>query len=94
MLLLESEVETKLAPLQCRQTLDSSRLGMNKTIFSCPEQLLEVQLSVRPSVRRSVGPSLDFVKKLPLQYQMVTKTYLKPTYLCDSSDGSDSSDQQ
>ena len=36
------------------------------------------------------------MKKQPLEYQIVTKTYLKPnylsTYLCDSSDGSDSSD--
>ena len=32
-----------------------------------------------------------FVKKLPLDYQMVTKTYL-PSNLCDSSDGSDNSD--
>ena len=35
-------------------------------------------------------PSEDFVKKLPLEYRMVTKTYLKPTYLCDSSDSCDS----
>ena len=32
-----------------------------------------------------------FVKKLPLEYQMATKTYL-PSNLCDSSDGSDNSD--
>ena len=29
----------------------------------------------------SVCLSRDFVKKLPLEYQIVTKTYLKPTYL-------------
>ena len=28
-----------------------------------------------------VGLSGDFLKKLPLEYQIVTKTYLKPTYL-------------
>ena len=38
-------------------------------------------LVVGRSVRRSVGRSGDFVKKLPLEYQIVTKTYLKPTYL-------------
>ena len=36
------------------------------------------------------------MKKLPLEYQMVTKSYLKPnflpTYLCDSGNSSDSSD--
>ena len=32
-----------------------------------------------------------FVKKLPLHYQKVIKTYL-PTYLWDSSDSSDSRD--
>ena len=32
-----------------------------------------------------------FVKKWPLEYQKVVKTYL-PTYLCDSSDISDSCD--
>ena len=32
-----------------------------------------------------------FVKKLPLEYQKVTKTYC-PTYLWDSSDSSDISD--
>ena len=32
-----------------------------------------------------------FVKKLPLEYQKVTKTY-RPTYLWDSSDSSDISD--
>ena len=32
-----------------------------------------------------------FVKKWPLEYQKVIKTYL-PTYLWDSSDSSDSSD--
>ena len=32
-----------------------------------------------------------FVKKLPLKYQKVIKTYI-PTYLWDSSDSSDSSD--
>ena len=31
------------------------------------------------------------MKKLPLEYWMVTKTYL-PSFICDSSDGSDSSD--
>ena len=35
--------------------------------------------------------SYTFVKKWPLEYQMVTKTYL-PTYLWDSSDSSDSCD--
>ena len=33
-----------------------------------------------------------FVKKWPLEYQKVIKTYL-PTYLWDSSDSSDSSDR-
>ena len=36
------------------------------------------------------------MKKLPLEYQIITEAYLKPTYLptnlCDSSDGNDSSD--
>ena len=32
------------------------------------------------------------MKKLTLEYQIVTKTYLKPTYLCNSSDSCDSSD--
>ena len=32
-----------------------------------------------------------FVKKWPLEYQMVTKTYL-PSNLCDISDGSNSGD--
>ena len=32
-----------------------------------------------------------FVKKWPLEYQIVTKTNLL-SYLCDSNDGSDSSD--
>ena len=36
-------------------------------------------MSVRPST---------FVKKWPLEYQIVTKTYL-PSNLCDSSDSSD-----
>ena len=31
------------------------------------------------------------MKKWPLEYKIVTKTYL-PSYLCDSSDGSDISD--
>ena len=31
-----------------------------------------------------------FLKNRPLEYQIVTKTYL-PSNLCDSSDGSDSS---
>ena len=47
---------------------------------------LVVCRSVRPSVR----PSADFVKKWPLEYQKAIKTYL-PTYLWDSSDSSDSS---
>ena len=47
--------------------------------FQLPKGALEVQSSER------------FVKKLPLEYQKVTKTYL-PSYLCDSSDGSDISD--
>ena len=41
-----------------------------------------------------VGPLVSpytFVKKWPLQYQMLTITYL-PSYLCDSIDGSDSRD--
>ena len=33
-----------------------------------------------------------FLKKWPLEYQIVTKTYL-PSNLCDSSDGSDSSNR-
>ena len=43
-------------------------------------------LVVCPSVR-----CVMFVKKWPLKYQKVIKTYL-PTYLWDSSDGSDSPD--
>ena len=38
-------------------------------------------LAVCWSVGLLVGLSGDFVKKLPLKYQMVTKTYLKPIYL-------------
>ena len=34
---------------------------------------------------------LEAVKKLPSEYQMITKSYL-PFYLCESSDGSDGSD--
>ena len=73
-------------------------------IFSCPEQLLKPSCrSVRPSVGPSVRPSVMFVKKWPLEYCMVIKTYLH-TYLwdysdtsdicdsCDSCDDSDSSD--
>ena len=44
------------------------------------------------SVGRLVGPlvclSESFVKKWPLEYKMLTLTYL-PIYLCDSSDRSD-----
>ena len=40
---------------------------------------------------RSVGLSYTFVKKWPLEFQMVTLTYL-PIYLCDSNDSSDSFD--
>ena len=40
---------------------------------------------------RSVGRSVMFVKKWPLEYQKVIKTYL-PSYLWDSSDSSDSCD--
>jgi hypothetical protein len=51
--------------------------------------------SVGPLVRWSVGPSVRrsvvFVKKWPLDYQQVIKTYF-PTYLWDISDSSDSSD--
>ena len=51
-------------------------------IFSCLEQLLKSSCrSVGLSVCRGVGRLGDFVKKLPLEYQMATKTYLKPTYL-------------
>ena len=45
-----------------------------------------VGLLVRPLVR-----PLMFVKKWPLEYQKVIKTYL-PTYLWDSSDSNDSCD--
>ena len=53
------------------------------------------------SVGLSVGQFYTFMKKGPLEYQMVTKTYI-PSNLCgidssdrsDSSDGSDSSDQK
>ena len=38
-------------------------------------------LVVRPSVCWLFGQSENFVKKWPLQYQLVTKTYLQPTYL-------------
>ena len=69
-------------------------------LFSCQEQL-------QKSRCLSFGRE-EFVKKIPLKYQMVTKTYLKhtylpnylptflptylATYLCNSSDTSDSSD--
>ena len=53
---------------------------------------LAVGPSVCPLVGPSVGRSVTFVKKLPLEYQMVTETYL-PTYSWDSSDSSESSDQ-
>ena len=43
--------------------------------------------SVRPSVRQSVA----FLKKWPLEYQIVTKTYL-PSNLSDYSESSDSSE--
>ena len=65
-----------------------------KIFFSCPEQLYK---SICWSVGPSGGPSVMFVKNLPLEYLKVIKTYL-PTYLwdrsdsCDSSDSSDSSD--
>ena len=49
------------------------------------------RLVVSRSVGPSVGWSVTLVKKLPVEYQMVTKTYL-PSYLCNSSDSSDSSD--
>ena len=39
----------------------------------------------------SVGPLVMFVKKWPLEYQKVIKTYIH-TYLRDSSNSSDSSD--
>ena len=38
-----------------------------------------------------IGWSDTFMKKWPLEYQMVNKTYLSSN-LCDSSDSSDSSD--
>ena len=41
-------------------------------------------------VGRSVGP-LMFMKKWPLEYQKLVKTYL-PTYVRDSGDSRDSSD--
>ena len=57
---------------------------------------LVVGLSVWWSVSPLVRSSETFLKKCPLEYQIVTKTYLKPTYLstylCDSSDNSGSSD--
>ena len=52
--------------------------------------------SRRLVVCRSVCLSVIFLNKWPFEHQMVTKTYLKPTYLptylCDSFDSSDSSD--
>ena len=58
-------------------------------VVSCAEQLWK-------SSGLLVRCSDTFVKKWPLEYQMVTQTYLKPnhlpTYLCDNSDNSDSSD--
>ena len=45
-------------------------------------------MTVGPSVRRSVRPGM-FVKKWTLEYQTVIKTYFL-TYLCESSDSSDS----
>ena len=46
-----------------------------------------VRLSVGPLVRQVV----TFVKKWPLEYHMVTKTFF-PFYLCDSSDISNGND--
>ena len=50
--------------------------------------------SRRLVVRRLVGRSETFLKKWPLEYQMVTETYLYYNLCasCDSSDSSDSSD--
>ena len=50
-------------------------------------------LVVGPSVGPSVRPSVVFVKKWPLEYQKVNKTYF-PTYLWDSSESSDSRDSR
>ena len=62
----------------------------DRFIVSC--RFLAAQSSSRCLVvRRSVGPLVTFVKKLPLEHQMVTKTYL-PYNLYDSSDSSDSSE--
>ena len=69
-------------PSGCRMSAKSTFLviGM-KSFFSCPEQLYKCRCwSVRPSVM--------FVRKLPLQYQKVIKTYL-PTYLWESRDTSE-----
>ena len=49
----------------------SRRLGVGLSVW------LSVSLLVCPSVR----PFETFVKKWPLEYQIVTKIYLKPTYL-------------
>ena len=43
------------------------------------------------SVGQSVGWLVTLLKKLHLEYQMLTITYL-PYNLCDNSDSSDSSD--
>ena len=57
-------------------------------IFSCPEQLSASSCWL---VGPLVGPLVTFVKKWPLEYQMVTKTYITSN-LCDSSNSSDSCD--
>ena len=57
-------------------------------------QLLRCLATLSSSRSLVVGLSVGletFVKKWPLEYQMVTKTYL-PSNLFDGSDGSDSSD--
>ena len=48
-------------------------------------------LVVDRSVGQLLGWSQTFVRKSPLEYQMVPATYL-PSYLCDSSNSSDISD--
>ena len=65
--------------------------GFYKYIFLAASSSSRSQF-VCQSVSVSVGRLVDFVKKLPLEYQILTKTYL-PTYLCDSIGGSDSSDR-
>ena len=64
----DNAIENYLGPLLSKKVF----------LFICLEQLYKSScLSVGRQVRRLV----DFLKKLPLEYQMVTKIYLEPTLL-------------